>query len=706
MRRLLFILTFIVLFAASATAPAVAQTVFNHPQYVDGSCYDRNIKIRKVVLTDTATTLFFKKTCKGDVDIILTPDCYIEDGEGNRYYIKGADGVALQEKDSMVVATEVRGDDVVTSVRPYRLSSVTGRGFSLSFPPLPAETTAFDFHGGSALTRSHIYGIHDKSEESVHQPADESVSSDFLRQELTATGTAYVRGRITEGVDEMPRIWYLKFADELEWGGQAEERIPIMVHSDGTFEASVRLSHPCMALLRMGVVNPACPVMLYLYPNDTIDLTMSKTSNGIFSCVYAQGTRHARLLSHFPLTIYATQPVDERKSLEENFASLREQEDTQLRLCDYLGTHYGFTPFENKLLKNEVRMNFLERRVDLVNKRLRLKANEAQKESSPNMEAQFSNIPYSQMEECRLLREYIPTDETFACYSNGRRLMEACYYFGPLQKVYEEKERTYWKGTQLEECYDRADSVLRLYLGYEQPSAFVESLLLRQALMYLMYHGSDANKSQYLDSLSCRIKNPYLRNRLPALVDTATGWSERQRERMWAEDIRETQGMDYTRSVLDSIAGRHKGKYVQIISMTDIKGQLRFPQGIENLLIDFADSKDVAFVFVTSADRMSGTDFEATREYHYEGVRDKEDCYRLSEEDWDKLAVLNGDIYGNVDHLTLNRKGEVLRRSLPLEETNFRRDLRELLQEEAAGCGIYSRKYREAHADNVENQTY
>lgn len=704
MKSFRLILTSAILFAASVAVPAVAQTVFNHPQYVYGSCFGGDMKIRKVVLTDTATTVFFKKTCKDDVDIFLTPDCYIEDEEGNRYYIKGADGVAVQETDSMSVVTEVKGDVVSTTVRPYRVSSVTGRGFSLSFPPLPAATTMFDFHSGSALDCSHVYGIHDKSDASDLPTADESVSSEFLQQELAATGVAYVRGRITAGVDRMPRIWYLEFADELGWGWQAEERIPIMVHSDGTFEASLSLSHPCIASLKMGVINPARPVMLYLYPNDTINLTMSKADNGIFSCVYAHGTRCAKMLSHFPSTIYASQPVDEQKGLEENFASLREQEDAQLSLCDYLGTHYGFSPFENKLLKNEVRMSFLERRIGLVNKRLRRKADEAQKESSRNVEGRLSHIPYNQMEEFRLLREYIPTDEAFVCYSKGRRLMEECYYNSLLQAVYEEKERTYRQGTQMEECYGRSDSVLRLCLNYEQPSAFVECLLLRQALQYLIFHGTDANEPQYLTALSNRIKTPYLRNRLPALVGIDAGFNERELERMTAENIRETQGMDYTCSVLDSIAGRHKGKYVQIVSMTDSKGQLRFPQGLENLLIDFADSKDVAFVFVARGSLVSETDFEATRDFHYSGIRDREDCYRLSDEEWDKLSVLNGDIYGDVDHMTLNRKGKVLRQSLPLEETYFRRGLREILQEEAAGCGIRSRKYREAQAAVAEGQ--
>lgn len=704
MKRFRFIITSVILLAASVAVPVVAQTVFSHPQYVKGSCFREDMKIRKVVLTDTATVVFFKKTCKGVVDIYLTPNCYIEDGEGNRYYIKGADGVAIQETDSMSVVTEVKGDVVSTTVRPYRVSSVTERGFSLSFPPLPTSTTMFDFHSGSALGCSHVYGIHDKSDVSAPRIADESVSSEFLQQELAATGTAYVRGRITEGVERMPRIWYLEFTDELEWGWQAEERIPIMVHSNGTFEVCVSLSHPCMATLKMGMLHTACPVQLYLYPNDTISLAMSKTAKGVFSCTYAQGTKHAKMLSHFPSTIYAIQPMDEQKSLDENFASLQEQEDAQLSLCDYLGTHYGFTPFENRLLKNEVRMSFLERRIGLVNKHLRRKANEVRVVSSQGEEGQFSQIPYNQMEEYRLLRKYIPTDESYVFYSKGRRLLESCYDFGPLPKVYEERERTYRKGTQMEDCYDRADSVLRLCLDYDQPSAFEESLLLRQALRYLIFHGSDTNEPQYLTALSNRVKTPYLRNRLPALVGNDAGFDEHEREKMWSEKIRETQGMDYTRDVLDSIAGRHKGKYVQIISMTDYKGQLRFPQGLENLLIDFADSKDVAFVFIARESLVSETDFEDSREYHYLGIRDKEDCYRLSEEEWDKLTVLNDDIYGNVDHMTLNRKGEVLQQSLPLDETYFRMGLREILREEAAGCGIHSNKFREAEMESLSNR--
>lgn len=76
----------------------------------------------------------------------------------------------------------------------------------------------------------------------------------------------------------------------------------------------------------------------------------------------------------------------------------------------------------------------------------------------------------------------------------------------------------------------------------------------------------------------------------------------------------------------------------------------------------------------------------------------EENCFRLSHEDWLKLAFLSGNDVDSFDNMTLNRKGQPMLKNLLLEETYFRRDLRTLLKEEVVGYGYMSEKFRKSTA--------
>jgi len=675
MKRYIFFL----LIALFCQVQMMAQTTFCHPLCVcDYGYVEDTFRIQKVELTDTATLIYIKKTVKEDASIFLKQTCYLEDDKGTTYYIKGADGVNIQK------------EDMVTLVKAPT--------FTLSFQPLPVETKVFDLHGGNMMHDFHIYGIHDKSYTISTATEAEQVSSEFLQSELSHQGTVCVKGHIENEGNGQPQIWNLQFTDELDIFSSYKK--PFMVTPDGKFETTLSLKHPCMALLKLGLARGSREYMLYLYPNDTIDLTIRRDKDGAYLCEYSPSIRHANFLTHYPTWIYISGATDKNKSIDENMASLNTEEENQLRLCNYLGQRYGFTPFEKQLLKNEVRLNLLTRKLGLIFRSNLAKMKELHESGNISYDEALRILPYDQFEEMKQHPDFASSDDSYAFFSNNARLIPI-FYDRPLTKAYEEV--SYIPGSaeaRVARCYEHLDSVLSLYQNEEKVSPFEEAILLRKALEYIWSNLSQlhADKQLMTAVLTQKIQSPYLRSRLPELVDYYANWSEKSSEKLWSESVRDTMtaGYEYAYSVIDSIAGKHKGKYVLISSMYTLNGQWRSPQGQDNLLIDFANSKDIAFVFVVREDQMSQEDFERIRDFQFPSYKDN--CFRLSREDWLKLSFLSGNDVASFDYMTLNRKGQPLLKNLPLDETNFRHDLRLLLKEELVGYGYMSEKFRDATA--------
>lgn len=673
MKPLLFA-TFLVVCSAQLS---IAQTTFRHPEYMGEWGLFDDVKIERVEFTDTATVLTFRKTVKRDVKMPLNPSCYLETSDGQRHYVKGSDGVSI--------------------LGSGQLSTVKDKKFTLLFPPLPDDTKFFDLHGGRMLYQFSIYGIHEKGTELKAPDIDEAEAAKALMADLEKRGTACVRGRVVEGKDSFPPLWELNFSDESDVQRQTHMSLPLVVRPDSTFEVSVPLSHPCMAALKPGLTCPAWPFMLYLFPGDTINLTVRDSGNGSIDCTYAAGTRLANMLQHFPVAQDVLMPPDKDKSLKENLAMLQQREEERMRLCDYLTTQYRLTPTESLLLRNEVRLCFLNRYSELVNSRVGEKI-KTQVPASTIVNERLRRFSFDKVDEYALLQQFQPTSELFPFYSRGATLLSS-YCSDLLRMAYLDTE--YVSGTapeRLLQCYHHADSLLRLALDYDQPSSFVETLLLRQVLEYMQFHGKLSEKEQCLATLQRVVRSPYLQARLPELVESHCGHTERFLAQKQCENVRDTTGLSWELSLLDSIAGRHRGKYVQIISMTDPNGQLCFPKGFENLKADFSRHPDVAFVFVARAKFMTEEEFQDNCDIFYREV--KEDCYRLSEQDWARLSALCGYTNLSFDHMTLNRSGQIMRGSFALDETYFRSDLRAILQEEQFGYGRYSDEFREAQSQS------
>ena len=100
------------------------------------------LKANKVVMTDTATTVRFTMEYPKGQSFRFAKTCYLADEDGNRYALRSAEGLKLNE---WVNSPESGATD-----------------FTMHFEPMPKQVKVFDFIEGDGQGAFMLLGIHDR----------------------------------------------------------------------------------------------------------------------------------------------------------------------------------------------------------------------------------------------------------------------------------------------------------------------------------------------------------------------------------------------------------------------------------------------------------------------------------------------------------------------------------------------------------------
>lgn len=302
------------------------------------------LHIDEIIFTERVTELVI--TAKGKIfeEYIISKEAYISDEKDNKYQVKYALGIALDEPSYIPRNGENR--------------------IRLFFEPMDKSTEIFDFIDPK---RTKIYGIHQKKRRKwdFEKNIPTNINSDSLNQ----AGTALIRGKIN-------RFYHSKDSVEIKFDvntletytkvvSYEESRPHTLLEEDGTFEVEVQLEHPIWSFL---TIEGKRNIPFYICPNDTLDINMIFEIDGVkteYSSAHLNETC-SNLMKHvkFPIIKYSWEELtDFGRQLDEEYFLERVNEcvEKNMRLCNYWAWKYGFSEWEHHLLSNRIRISLFER---------------------------------------------------------------------------------------------------------------------------------------------------------------------------------------------------------------------------------------------------------------------------------------------------------------------------------------------------------
>ena len=247
-------------------------------------CYNTNngeLKVREIVMTDTATTVQFAMNYKeGKNNFRIVRGSYLADEEGKRYPLRSAEGIEL---DKWISTTEDGK-----------------KNFTMHFEPMPKTVNVIDFIEGDVQQAFMVLGIHDKKtklriptlqELSAANPYN--VPADWFR-----TDSITIYGHI-EDYDTCKFAFKSMFCDCVDvFDEDQEKEIVFDISPDGSFETKFLASYPVQSTFKQkypdGVLTykdgtptiKNLKIPFFAYPGDVIDITVKRNEHGDFDCIY------------------------------------------------------------------------------------------------------------------------------------------------------------------------------------------------------------------------------------------------------------------------------------------------------------------------------------------------------------------------------------------------------------------------------------
>ena len=177
-----------------------------------------SIEIDKIVMSDTATTVFVKAYYRPKYWIKIATGSFLKDENGALYPIRKGVGITLDKEFWMPESGEAE--------------------FQLLFPPIPENVTCLDFSEGDFDGAYKIWGIQldEKSFRKASLPKDAIIHKINKKGQLPAPELTYnkatLTGRVLGFKKEMPASGKLYLNDPIRWLNFAEE---VSINEDGTF---------------------------------------------------------------------------------------------------------------------------------------------------------------------------------------------------------------------------------------------------------------------------------------------------------------------------------------------------------------------------------------------------------------------------------------------------------------------------------------
>ncbi len=257
-------------------APAYAQRTIKNPKALGClNVLDGELKAREVVFADTATTIAFTLDYPAGNNFRISSTCYLVDENNRRYPVRSAEGLPL---DAWMTSPASRTTD-----------------FKLHFEPLPKRTRVFDFFEYDGRGAFMLQGIHDGKRKLKIKTLEELAGANAYTApaDWFTTDSVTLRGRIEgyspeAGFPTQLELSYTSLFDKDELVMVAD------IRPDGTFEKRWEVDHPKQHSFRW---DKALPGMSYLEvfarPGDTIDVTVRRGEDGLYRCIYHDGSSQA-----------------------------------------------------------------------------------------------------------------------------------------------------------------------------------------------------------------------------------------------------------------------------------------------------------------------------------------------------------------------------------------------------------------------------
>ena len=257
-------------------APACAQRTIQNPKAL--GCLNVSggeLKASKVVFADTATTVQFTMDYPAGSTFRIASTCYLVDENNRRYLVRSAEGLTF--------------DTWVTSPADRTTH------FTLHFEPLPKRTRVFDFIEYDGQRAFMLLGIHDSKQKLKMKTMEELAGAKAYPSlaDWFTTDSVTLRGRIEgysaeAGFPTQLEMSYKSVFDKYDFVMVAD------IRPDGTFEKRWKVDYPQQHSFRL---DKALPGMKYLEvfarPGDTINVTVRRGEDGLYRCIYHDGSSQA-----------------------------------------------------------------------------------------------------------------------------------------------------------------------------------------------------------------------------------------------------------------------------------------------------------------------------------------------------------------------------------------------------------------------------
>lgn len=191
--------------------------VIERPPFLAWS--SNSIEIDKIVMSNTATTLYVKAFYRPKYWIKIATGSFLKDNNGTLYPIRKGIGITLEKEFWMPESGEAE--------------------FQLLFPPIPKDVTSLDFSEGDFDGAYKIWGIQLNEKGFRKSPLPEDAINNKINKkaQLPAPeliyGKTILTGKVLDFKKDMPASGRLQLNDPVRWLDFSEE---VTINEDGTFQ--------------------------------------------------------------------------------------------------------------------------------------------------------------------------------------------------------------------------------------------------------------------------------------------------------------------------------------------------------------------------------------------------------------------------------------------------------------------------------------
>lgn len=623
----LFLSILSVLFMASYALSQAQTRTWKSPESI--FTIDDGTELTNVEFSDTATLLSFRRTTSwGNDTIRVHSTTFIIDEQGKRHYALASYGIPMDEY--------------------VRWGNRAEWCYTLKFAPLPRNTKSIDVLIGPYSGNAQWYGVHEAGTDLNIPTPDTNVSQDELRKELMKKGKATIRGHVTNGKDyPVWPVWVLRSWDDMDDNAFSHKGKAVLIQENGDFEFSVDLQRPTFACLYLGYRTQLKPILLYLEPGKTVTLDVRDVYGQGAYLGYSSNQRFRKLLECYPAYLFSR-----------TYPNRTEHTDGTTKLNNYLIHKYDLSPMEARILQGLG---------DMRRKLFRL------------YDVFYSNYDedntyYYSSEETKeklwkeTLEKLDKDDVTwlfspfFAEFSDAVLPDMNPNHSIHCQTVSEMNTFVPEIDARLHQSFDTSESPFLL-----------QELSLQQLADWFvnLFPLNDQDREEAISYLENHYTDPYVKGRVRGLLTKRDTLGYYERTYPMEESLNST-------GVVERIYAPFKGKFLQIITLRNGKNEHIMPT-IGNLLIQYANSPDVAFLFVSHGNEITDEDcvnrilnyFPYSKEPQAQGFL-KDGYIHLSDAEYNELAVAFNCTTGDFDYATLNKEGKPLQQPLSMTcEINF-----------------------------------